>query len=91
MLSQYNSQNNNHQNSVPLLYSNMHKLLVCANPARNAGTTKREDNSSICCSMQHMCMRNSTTLLSNGISIFWPLLFDWLITNQQIAPNMAIP
>ena len=70
MLFQYNIQRNNNQNSALVLYLNMHRMLVCANPARNAAITKREDNSSICCSVQYMYIRNSTTLLSNGISIF---------------------
>ena len=56
----------------------MYRLLVCANPARNVGIAKREDNSSICCSVQHMCIRNSTTLLSNGISIFLAIVI-WLV------------
>ena len=70
MLSQYNIQSNSHQKSVLLLYCNMYRLLVCANPDRNVGITKREDNSSICCSVQYMYIRNSTTLLSKGIFIF---------------------
>ena len=56
----------------------MYWLLVCANPARNVGVTKREDNSSIYCSMQYICIRNSTTLLSNGISIFLAIVI-WLV------------
>ena len=59
----------------------MHWLLVCANPARNVGITKREDNSSICCSVQHMYMHNSTTLLSNGISIFKAIVI-WLVDHK---------
>ena len=78
MLSQYNIQRNNHQKSVLLLYLNMNRLLVCANPDRNVGITKREDNSSIYCSVQHMYIRNSTTLLSNGISIFLAIVI-WLV------------
>ena len=81
MLSQYKIQNNNNQNSVLLLYSNMYRLLVGANPDRNVGIAKREDNSSICCSVQHMCIRNSTTLLSNGISIFLAIVI-WLVDHK---------
>ena len=78
MLFQCNILSNSHQNSVLLLSLNMYRLLVCANPARNVGIAKREDNSSICCSVQHMCIRNSTTLLSNGISIFLAIVI-WLV------------
>ena len=78
MLFQYNIQRNNNQNSVLLLYLNMYRMLVCANPDRNVGITKREDNCSICCSVQHMCMHNSTTLLSNGISIFLAIVI-WFV------------
>ena len=59
----------------------MHRLLLCANPARNVGVTKREDNSSIYCSMQYICIRNSTTLLSNGISIFLAIVI-WLVNYE---------
>ena len=70
MLFQYNIWSNSHQKNVLLLYLNIYRLLVCANLAKNAGIAKKEENSSICCSVQHMCMHNSTTLLSNGISTF---------------------
>ena len=87
MLSQYIIQSNSHQKNVLLLYWNMYWLLVCANPDRNVGITKRKDNSSICCSVQHMCMHNSTTLLSNGISIFLVIVI-WLVDyNPEKSPK----
>ena len=65
----------------------MHRLLVCANPDRNVGITKRKDNSSIYCSVQYMCMRNSTTLLSNGISIILAIVI-WLVDhNPENSPK----
>ena len=78
MLSQYNIWSNSHQKNVLLLYLNIYRLLVCANLAKNAGITKREDNSSIWCSVQYMCIRKSTTLLSKRISIFLAIVI-WLV------------
>ena len=81
MLSEYNVQINNHQNSVLLLYLIIYRLLVCANPARNVGKRKKEDNSSICCSMQYMYMHNSTTVLSKKISLFLAIVI-WLVDHK---------